>query len=364
MSHSSRALVRFSSWLLLLTVAVMAIFGGHATASASVLAPSQAPTSQGLRFYQATGFSVGGAFLQFFDKYGGVRIFGYPISNEVAEGGMTVQYFERQRFEYHKEAAGTPYEVQLGALGVEASRGKVSLAPIAPVPTTNELLYFRETGHSLSGAFLGFWRANGSIRVLGFPISEPVTINGFLTQYFERARMEYHPEKAAAGYAVELGHLGKEYLASHPGLGSGGAGGPVPGASLSPVSKALVAHINGARQAAGLKPVAIDDRLSALAQQRSDDMVARGYFSHVTPEGKGFVDFLKASGIRFKFSGEILAKNNFREELAALKAYEWFMGSTTHHAIIVDPRFNLAGVGMTKDSKGYYVFTVIFIQAP
>jgi hypothetical protein len=28
-----------------------------------------------------------------------------------------VQYFERNRFEYHPENAGTPYEIQLGLLG-------------------------------------------------------------------------------------------------------------------------------------------------------------------------------------------------------------------------------------------------------
>jgi len=32
----------------------------------------------------------------------------------------TVQYFERARFEFHPEAAGTPYEVQLGLLGAQA----------------------------------------------------------------------------------------------------------------------------------------------------------------------------------------------------------------------------------------------------
>ncbi len=31
-----------------------------------------------------------------------------------------VQYFERARFELHPELAGTPYEVQLGHLGVAA----------------------------------------------------------------------------------------------------------------------------------------------------------------------------------------------------------------------------------------------------
>ena len=39
----------------------------------------------------------------------------------------------------------------------------------------------------------------GDVRVLGFPISEPVVENGLTVQYFERARMEYHPENAASG---------------------------------------------------------------------------------------------------------------------------------------------------------------------
>jgi uncharacterized protein YkwD len=284
----------------------------------------------------------------------------------LSEGGRTVQYFERQRFEYHAEAAGTQYVVQLGALGVDAAQGKASLARVAPAPTTADRIYFQETGHSLTGAFLSFWRANGDIRVLGYPISEPVTINGFLTQYFQRARMEYHPEKAALGYAVELGHLGKEYLAAHPGLVTN-ASNPVtpgPGAALSPRSRQLLALINGARQSAGAKPVGIDDRVSAIAQQRSADMVARNYFAHVTPEGKTYQDFLKAAGIRYLFSGEILSKNNFREELAATKAYDWFMGSSIHRAILLDPRYNFAGVGEAKDGKGYYIYTVVFIQAP
>ncbi|HEX8219188.1 MAG TPA: vanomycin resistance protein VanB, partial [Chloroflexia bacterium] len=50
-------------------------------------------------------------------------VYGYPISEEISEVSPTngetylVQYFERNRFEYHPEAAGTPFEVQLGLLG-------------------------------------------------------------------------------------------------------------------------------------------------------------------------------------------------------------------------------------------------------
>ena len=37
----------------------------------------------------------------------------------------TVQYFERARFEYHPENAGSPYEMLLGQFGTEmlAARG-------------------------------------------------------------------------------------------------------------------------------------------------------------------------------------------------------------------------------------------------
>ena len=61
-------------------------------------------------------------FGRFWDNNGGLRQFGYPISElieEQLEDGRvyTVQYFERARFEYHPEHAGTPYEVLLGQFG-------------------------------------------------------------------------------------------------------------------------------------------------------------------------------------------------------------------------------------------------------
>ena len=61
---------------------------------------------------------------------GGLAQFGYPISEEMREVSptdgqeYTVQYFERARFEYHPEYKGTPGEVLLGLLGVDAMKGK------------------------------------------------------------------------------------------------------------------------------------------------------------------------------------------------------------------------------------------------
>ena len=68
-------------------------------------------------FFPETDMSVSFGFKRFFEERGGLDIFGYPITPEIQEHGFTVQYFQRARFEYHPEHAGTRYEVQLGLLG-------------------------------------------------------------------------------------------------------------------------------------------------------------------------------------------------------------------------------------------------------
>lgn len=73
-------------------------------------------------YFPQTGHTLSKQFLSYWQKSGGLAVYGYPISEEVVEKAQdgrsyTVQYFERNRFELHPEVAGTPYEVQLGLLG-------------------------------------------------------------------------------------------------------------------------------------------------------------------------------------------------------------------------------------------------------
>ena len=76
--------------------------------------------------------------------------------------------------------------------------------------------YFPETGHSVSGTFLAYWKAHGGLPVFGFPItdaqSEIDTETGkvFLTQWFERRRFELHPEFAGTDHEVLCGLIGKD----------------------------------------------------------------------------------------------------------------------------------------------------------
>ncbi len=104
-------------------------------------APNQrVNNSPGARLFRETGFTVGGKFLDYWNKNGGLPQQGYPISNEFTEisdlNGLpyTVQYFERAVFELHPEHAGTPYEVLLSQLGTFQYRAKYQSGTPGPRP--------------------------------------------------------------------------------------------------------------------------------------------------------------------------------------------------------------------------------------
>ena len=75
--------------------------------------------NDGFYYFEETRHTLSSGFKEYWEMNGGLPVFGYPISEEFEEGGYNVQYFERARFEWHPENAGTEYEVLLGHLGRE-----------------------------------------------------------------------------------------------------------------------------------------------------------------------------------------------------------------------------------------------------
>ena len=77
----------------------------------------------GRDYFAESGHTLGGVFREYWNANGGLSMFGYPLSEEISEVNpddghtYTVQYFERARFEYHPEYAGTSSEVLIGLLG-------------------------------------------------------------------------------------------------------------------------------------------------------------------------------------------------------------------------------------------------------
>jgi spore germination protein len=79
-------------------------------------------------YFEETGHSLCHGFKRYWEQNGGLALYGFPISEEFrelnpADGKIyTVQYFERNRFEYHPEFAGSKYETLLGLLGNQIMR--------------------------------------------------------------------------------------------------------------------------------------------------------------------------------------------------------------------------------------------------
>ena len=82
-------------------------------------APPLARTPPGCRRFPETQRTLCPPFRAYWEKRGGLAIYGIPLTDAYLSDGRLVQYFERNRFEHHPEHAGTPYEVLLGLLSVE-----------------------------------------------------------------------------------------------------------------------------------------------------------------------------------------------------------------------------------------------------
>jgi len=155
--------------------------------------------------FTATRHTLGGAFGRFWMNNGRLPVFGYPISEEFSEVNPIdgrrywVQYFERSRFEYHPENAGTPYEVLLGQLGDEYARARglaadlrapaqpiallgtasLAFAPDSPTGKNMRLAADRLDGRTLQpGRSLSYNKAVGEVTARGGYLAAPTIIGG------------------------------------------------------------------------------------------------------------------------------------------------------------------------------------------
>jgi uncharacterized protein YkwD len=99
--------------------------------------------------------------------------------------------------------------------------------------------------------------------------------------------------------------------------------------------------VNAERAAAGLRPLRADPELTAVARRHSADMFARGYFSHITPEGGTPFDRMRAADVRFRAAGENLALARSLQ-----MAHDGLMDSPGHRANILRPAFGRVGIGV------------------
>jgi len=144
---------------------------------------------------QEQGIAVPALIWRYWQAHGGMELFGPPLAPAENAGAITRQHFERAVLELHPDQADTPDLVQPAPLGRAYAAGRPDITTSAAL----DARFFPETGHTLRGAFAGYWEQRDGMLVFGLPLSEefeaPAADGARRTmQLFERAALAYYPE--------------------------------------------------------------------------------------------------------------------------------------------------------------------------
>lgn len=110
---------------------------------------------------------------------------------------------------------------------------------------------------------------------------------------------------------------------------------------------------DAARRRSGAGPLRPDAELDSLATAHARDMAERGYFGHVTPEGRGLEGRLKDGSVAYAAAGENIAGN----ETAAGAVRAW-LDSPGHRQNLMNPAFERIGVGVYRTPSSPYTYYV------
>lgn len=221
--------LRFALVLSLVSMIVLAGSVSAETPTQQAMATTQ--PQQGCVYFAETSHNLCAGFLRYWQAYGGLAIFGYPITEEFVDPdiGLTVQWFERGRFEWHPGKWPEYWDVLLGHVGgiyaqqrglyhtdafhegatcAERSTYAVPLGGRAGDGPKADCRDFLATGHTLRAGFLRYWETYGGFAIFGYPLSEEFVEDGMTVQYFERARFEWQPGTWPERWDVHLGRLG------------------------------------------------------------------------------------------------------------------------------------------------------------
>ncbi|WP_232832021.1 CAP domain-containing protein [Nocardiopsis sp. FIRDI 009] len=128
--------------------------------------------------------------------------------------------------------------------------------------------------------------------------------------------------------------------------GAGGDGGAAEGSGAPPAplsdsaTEQVVRLVNAERTDAGCGPLRVDDRLTAAAQEHSEDMDARNYVAHVNPDKETPADRAARHGYR-SYGAENVAKG----QTSAEQVMDDWMNSPGHRRNILNCGLVAIGVG-------------------
>jgi uncharacterized protein YkwD len=118
-----------------------------------------------------------------------------------------------------------------------------------------------------------------------------------------------------------------------------------------PEIRELVRLVNAKRRSIGCQELKWDNRVAAVAQAHSRDMVSRNFFSHTNPDGKDPFDRLRDANLRFSAAAENIATG----QATGGEVYRTWLQSPGHRENMLDCRYTHHGIGKA-DGRWTYIF--------
>jgi len=146
-------------------------------------------------------------------------------------------------------------------------------------------------------------------------------------------------------------------------VGSVVSAAPVPAfpASSSMVQYALN-QLNAARASYGFAPLVLDSAITAVAYGHAADMLAYGYFSHTSLDGRTYRQRLTGGGVSYGYSGENICYLGYGGGVQATldwcHAQFWaepYPGGGNHKDNILNPNYRRVGIGIAVGGNKVYV---------
>lgn len=107
----------------------------------------------------------------------------------------------------------------------------------------------------------------------------------------------------------------------------------------------LLADTNAARESNGVADLTLNDKLDAAAQANADDMAARNYWSHYTPEGNPPWIWVTNQGYAYQALGQNLAAG-FSDEQSTINGW---MASPPHRENMLNSTYTEVGFGYANN---------------
>lgn len=109
-------------------------------------------------------------------------------------------------------------------------------------------------------------------------------------------------------------------------------------------ASSLVSMTNDQRSQGGLATLSTNQALANAALAKANDMFAKGYFAHTSPDGKTPWDFIHQAGYNYTYAGENLAIS-YDDASDLMQAW---MNSASHRDNILSPNFKEIGIAVVS----------------